>query len=820
MSIEKPMSKKSLNIRSELEKGIRKHRLGAYADAKRIYQGVLDIRPGHPEAMQLLGVAAFQLGDPRTAIESISRAITIMPQRADFYHNLANAYRADNQKEKACNNYRRAIDLQSDYFEAHLGLGSLFEETGELNEAEGCYRKALAVNPDAALVWYRLGAIHLQCDRFQKAMQFFRQALAHKPEMGQAYNGLGLAFMHMGQLQKAHGVFERAIQLNPDDTQAYSNLGNVLNRQGAILDAIKYYRQALAIDGKQPGVLHNLGNAYFQLDRLPDAMASYCEALELDPGLVQTHNDLGNAYREAGRMEEAIKSFDRALALKPDFEMALKNRGLTLFDLGRTQDAKACFQKLIDLKPSFAFEVIKAMIQPVISESEKAIAIHRKGFRERLTRLQGRNETLDDPFEQVGLTNFLLAMQGHKERDIREQIARFYQQVSPNLAWKAPNLAEKAPKGRIHIGFVSRFLYEHTIGRLYHGIIEKLSRKKFHVTVFHLSHREDSISERINQCADAAFYLPKKLIPAREKIAACKLHVLFYPEVGMDPLTYFISFARLAPVQIKRGFQITMGIPNIDYFLSSRWAEPKNPQAHYSERLILLKSNGYYYRRPPTPRALPTRKELGLPQKARLYACPQSLFKIHPRLDSVLSELLSRDRDGVLVLMQGKHRHWETLLMRRFRQRIPDAIERIVFLPGLPRDEFMKLFLIADAVLDTIHISGGNTSLECFALGVPVVTWPSPYLPGRLTYGFYRQMGILDCVADSLEEYVDLAIKLANDKRFYNSIKNKIKSRSSVLFEDELAIGELETFFTRAVDQVYGDNPRGHAESKRRTGHA
>ena len=51
-------------------------------------------------------------------------------------------------------------------------------------------------------------------------------------------------------------------------------------------------------------------------------------------------------------------------------------------------------------------------------------------------------------------------------------------------------------------------------------------------------------------------------------ISDLKLHVLFYPDIGMEPFTYFLSFSRLAPVQaVTHGHPCTTGVPEIDYFV-------------------------------------------------------------------------------------------------------------------------------------------------------------------------------------------------------------------------------------------------------------
>lgn len=60
------------------------------------------------------------------------------------------------------------------------------------------------------------------------------------------------------------------------------------------------------------------------------------------------------------------------------------------------------------------------------------------------------------------------------------------------------------------------------------------------------------------------------LAGVRQAIAAERLDVLFYTDIGVEPPTYFLAFARLAPVQcLTLGHPVTTGIPNMDYFLSA-----------------------------------------------------------------------------------------------------------------------------------------------------------------------------------------------------------------------------------------------------------
>ena len=61
---------------------------------------------------------------------------------------------------------------------------------------------------------------------------------------------------------------------------------------------------------------------------------------------------------------------------------------------------------------------------------------------------------------------------------------------------------------------------------------------------------------------------------------------MFYADLGMDIRTYFLAFARLAPVQcVTWGHPDTTGIPNMDYFISSDLIEADGAEKHYSETL-------------------------------------------------------------------------------------------------------------------------------------------------------------------------------------------------------------------------------------------
>jgi predicted O-linked N-acetylglucosamine transferase (SPINDLY family) len=216
--------------------------------------------------------------------------------------------------------------------------------------------------------------------------------------------------------------------------------------------------------------------------------------------------------------------------------------------------------------------------------------------------------------------------------------------------------------------------------------------------------------------------------------------------------------------------------------------------------LILPDRLTTYYYRPELPEEPPSRKKFDLPEDYNLYVCPQTLLKFHPDFDDVLGTLLRQDTRGLLVLIEGKHEHWAKLLQDRFSRTFSDVIDRVRFLPWMPTKDFLSLFMVADVVLDTPYFGGGSTSFESFACGAPIVTWPGEFMRDRLTLALYKQMGIMDCVANNAQSYLDIAYRLANDKTWRDKIKDKIRVNADVLYEDIEAVRELERFFEMSVE--------------------
>lgn len=736
----------------------------------------------------------------------------------------------------------------------YLQARHLYQE-GRLPQAVSLLTRALAKNGEDSHALELLGAIRFQMGQAEEGRRLVERAIQADASNAEAWNSLGLIRHLTGSEESALDAFSRATEIDPRNGGAWMNRGFVLQELGRHVEAIPFFEKSLAVGFKSPMVHFFLGNAYAALGQQARALGCFDIVVEAQSGYADAWNNRGNALLALGRTEEGVASFQQAATLAPKHLLAQVNLATALHRLGQSNDAllkldgaarlassapeplRAKADILIDLdrldeaaatlrkalanaphvtgtKASLmrvlqhqgwwresldlaadssvpSLQVLQAVTLPVILESGETIAEARRHLETSVEGLRKTEYRLVDPLKEVGLTTFFLAYHGVGERKLQSEVAEMYRQLCPGLRFECGHTPSKS--GRIRVGVLSAFLHAHTIGKLFSGLFERLDRERFEVVYLQLG-RTDDVTRHLASAVGKHVVLATSLFDSIEQVAGEELDILLFPDVGMDHQTYFLAFARLAPVQcVMWGHPMTTGSPAMDHFISSHHLERPDGEAEYTERLARLPSLTTYFSRPPVSAAA-TKADYGLPGDARLYACLQTLFKFHPDFDRVLAAILEQDDKGRLVLIEPKHRHWRELLEARWRRDHPVIAERAIFLPGMNLDRFLGLCALSDAVLDPIQFGGGNSSLECFAVGAPVVTLPQGLLRNRITYAAYKQIGFEDLIADDEADYVALAHRLATDEVWRQDMRRQVYDLSTPLFESTAAVEELSGF--------------------------
>lgn len=138
----------------------------------------------------------------------------------------------------------------------------------------------------------------------------------------------------------------------------------------------------------------------------------------------------------------------------------------------------------------------------------------------------------------------------------------------------------------------------HTIGKLFLGLIEKINTEIFDVYIFHSARTEDGfLKTKFDLLNVKTFKLPIDLNEKVNFLRSFNLNIGFFTDIGMSHDLFYLTFFKVANRQMTTwGHPDTTSEDNVDYFLTSDLLELENNyQKNYSENLIFLKYLPMYY---------------------------------------------------------------------------------------------------------------------------------------------------------------------------------------------------------------------------------
>jgi len=137
----------SSNVDALISRALLCHRDNQIEEADSVYDQVLILDPGNPDALHLKGAISIQKGDYRRAVELISQAIIVRPNDAAFYSNLAAALNFLGMPEKAQHYAEKALTLKMDNAESYVVLAKALLSQNKVDEALNKFGIALKIQP-------------------------------------------------------------------------------------------------------------------------------------------------------------------------------------------------------------------------------------------------------------------------------------------------------------------------------------------------------------------------------------------------------------------------------------------------------------------------------------------------------------------------------------------------------------------------------------------------------------------------------------------------------------------------------------------------
>ena len=525
--------------------------------------------------------------------------------------------------------------------------------------------------------------------------------------------------------------------------------------------------------------------------------------------------------KQLGRLHEALEILSRGVGRCAPSAALYEYFIERLEKCNRSEEAIAAAREAMALFPDeLIFRLREALILPIFYESREQVDRYRRRFTDNLHRIVAQvpldtSAERQRAFEAIGRSsNKYLPYQGYNDRELQMAYGSWVQRImeAKYPQWAQPDRMPSA-HGKIRVGFLTAFsarFLNLSAAKLFGGWVREMDRTKFEVFAYHADNLADVQREAVHR-----WHIPFRQLSGDLGEMACavrsdRLHALVYLDFGIHPRMAQLAALQLAPVQcVAWDTPLTSGVPAVDYFLSSDMMEPRDASGHYSEALVRLPGVGVCFEKPVIPTMIlsKSRNDFGLRNDALVYLCCQSIFKYSPEQDEVVARIAKQVPNSQFVFLitnEVVEIDFRARMDRAFAEMGLRAEKHCVWLHEMDLLEYWNLLRLGDVSLDTLGWSGGVSTFEALACGLPVVTLPGGLMRARHSSAILTQLGVAETIARDAAEFVEIAVRLGLDSEWRHAVIGRLSAGYPDLYSDSRSVKALEDFIPLAVAERRG----------------
>jgi len=650
--------------------------------------------------------------------------------------------------------------MQKEQIETLILQATQFLEQGRFAEAASATHLLLTRDPGNREGLLLLGNAYHALGEAEAALYFFSRGCELHPDIPLFQNNRGLVLRESGRLSEALDAFATAIALNPDYYLPWYNMGLVKQDQQSATEAIYCYKKALQLNPRHLASYTNLGLLQAEQVDFAAAVETYEKGLKAYPDDMKLLSSISSALTELGLYGKALAYCNRALVLAPNQVELLTIKGIASYKIGKAVEAVQCFKKAMTLA---------------------------------VDTVSGRR--LYD--------NILLAMH-YSNHYSSAEIAEEHRQWARLFVGShscAPIPAKRDdPQRPLNIGYVSPDFCAHPVAFFIEPILASHDQDSHKIFCYANVSRPDSITAQL------------QLLPVVWRDISTLTDAESAELIRNDGIDILVDLAghtcqnrlplftlKPAPLQVTwLGYPDTTGVASIDYRFSDAIADPVGmTERHHSEELVRLPGTFLCFRPPANAPAIAEREHLTA--RPLTFSSFNNLAKVAPEMMAVWAKILLQVAEATLLIKAFglEDESIQKEIRSVFRSfGIPD--ERVV-LSGRTPNVLSHLTMLSqtDIALDTFPYNGTTTTCEALWMGVPVITLSGSTHVSRVGASILRNVGLTELVAQTENEYLEIAIQLAKDRerlaRYRRNLRNMMLN--STLLD--------AATFTRNLEQAY-----------------
>ena len=603
-------------------------------------------------------------------------------------------------------------------------------------------------------------------------------------------NVYGYILFRLESYEEAIKLYKKILETKPDYIFPINNLANVYSKLNKHEEALSYFNQALKLKPDYFEASYGISEVYFKMRNYENSLLYLNKSINLKPGYLPPIKSKLHLLKVTNQKEDILKFLNQMIIQIPGNAYLYNEKALVLSELGRETEAINSYKNTYFYDRNYPFVLGKIVFDKLMNcEWEKI----EENFDEISTKIQKKKEVADPLTVSYVIDSPLTVSESSK-------IWVKFKNSGKNNEHHFKN---KKNKGKINIGYFSADFRDHPIGHLISRTIELHDKSKFCIHGFYFGKKQkkdDYYHLRLKKAFQEYHDVSNK---NHDEIVNLSRNLKI--DIAIDLMGYTGGFEnrmeiflkKCAPIQINfLGFPGTLGTNKFDYIVADKNLIYEDEKKFYSEKVIFLPNS---YQPSEKDRFISnkkfTKKDFNLPEDKFIFCCFNSNQKILRSTFNLWIEILKKTPKSILWLL-SKNKNFINNFKNEFNKQNVSS-DRIIFSKKLPVDEHLVRIKFADLFLDTFPYNAHTTCSDSIWAGVPLLTKKGKSFHSRVASSLLKTSNLEELITYSDREYIDKAVKIANDVQYLKSLKEKLdKTRdTNPLFNSK--------FYTKKLEQAF-----------------
>jgi tetratricopeptide repeat protein len=577
----------------------------------------------------------------------------------------------------------------------------------------------------------------------------------------------------MGRIQEALDLYNQSLTLIPNYWRAYMNQAIAYDALDSTEQAIELYRKAYNANPNVYATCYNLGRALDNTqgtDGQTEAQQLIQDAIKLKPDAADAWFILANIQEQRGQTKEALNSISHVIKLQPENYAAKITQARYLTKLDRTPEALDILNAIVEENnPDFKYDAIMNITS----------ILHKQGKTDQTLPLLEKL-CLSKEIKHIR-TALMLQLYVDQEDNRLEKLAfDNLKQVLPSDPYYN-NISENK---KIHIGFISPDLYGHAISYFVEPLFTYLDKNRFEIFVYYTGGETDYVTQRLKSLTSNWHHLyGRSHAKIAHQIRNDKIQILVdlagHSSNGCEevlakkPAPYIVTWL---------GYLASTGMESVNYRLTDIYSDPIGlTEELHTEKLIRLPVAQWCYQIQEHTRKIPVE----MPYRDNGYITFGSfnqVAKLSERCLELWARLLQAVPDANLRVAAISNKEAKDRILQIMTENNVDK-SRIEFQGMENADTYFQSYNFVDIALDSYPYTGGTTTCDALAMGVPVLTLAGKRSVSRSAASLLHTLGHPEWVAENDNDFIENALALVERVKSSDYNKNGLRGEftSSVL---------------------------------------